>query len=126
MIEPNLSLNDYISKIIKKHKITVNMELLYDKINKHIPNKDQSTFENIDYASHMCASLATVSPEYNNIAAIILIEYHRHTTKMRSFSETCKKLSSILRPEFLKIVESNASVYDSMIVEDRDFLIDYY
>lgn len=119
-VEANITIN-YASLVIKV------IDQLYDKI----PTKkiDELTAE-------QCASLSTQHPDYNTLAGRIIISNHHKNTNNK-FSEVMKSLyyyvnpitnkqSPIVSHKLWDIVSNNAELFDTLIVNDRDYLIDYF
>jgi ribonucleotide reductase alpha subunit len=119
-VEANITIN-HASLVIKV------IDQLYDKI----PTKkiDELTAE-------QCASLSTQHPDYNTLAGRIIVSNHHKNTNNK-FSEVMKKLyyyvnpitnkqSPIVSHKLWDIVSNNAELFDTLIVNDRDYLIDYF
>ena len=119
-VEANITIN-YASLVIKV------IDQLYDKI----PTKkiDELTAE-------QCASLSTQHPDYNTLAGRIIVSNHHKNTN-NNFSEVMKSLyyyvnpitnkqSPIVSHKLWDIVSNNAELFDTLIVNDRDYLIDYF
>ncbi len=87
-------------------------------------------------ASETAASMATVHPDYTQLASRIAVSnLHKNTDK--SFSKTMKKLYKYIDPktgdkagligdETMKIITDNKATLDAMIISDRDFSFDYF
>ncbi len=87
-------------------------------------------------AAEMAASNSTRHPDYNILAGRLIVSLHHKQTE-KSFSKTMKKLYEYINPktnkpaplvseEIYKIIQKNASVLDSTIVQTRDFDLDYF
>ena len=120
-IEANINSINHASLVIKV------IDQLYDKI----PTKkiDELTAE-------QCASLSTQHPDYNTLAGRIIVSNHHKNTNNK-FSEVMKSLYHYVNPITNKqtpivshalwdIVSKNIELFDTLIVNDRDYLIDYF
>jgi ribonucleoside-diphosphate reductase alpha subunit len=118
----------------KEYPLNVNLF----EITKHVtsglyPNIPTSKLD--EFAAEHCASLVTKHPDYNTLAARIIISNHQKNTSS-SFSETVSKLynyrdhndkhSPIVSESFFKLVNENKELLDSTIDDNRDFLLDYF
>lgn len=95
-----------------------------------------TTAELDNLAAEICATLATVHPDYAILAARIAISnLQKNTTK--SFSRTMKKLyeyvdpktdekASLIGEETYRVIKKNANALNSAIIYDRDFNYDYF
>ena len=119
-LEANININ-HASLVIKV------IDQLYDKI----PTKkiDELTAE-------QCASLSTQHPDYNTLAGRVIVSNHHKNTNNK-FSEVMKSLyyyvnpitnksSPIVSHKLWEIVSNNVELFDELIVNDRDYLIDYF
>jgi ribonucleotide reductase alpha subunit len=120
-VEANITTINHASLVIKV------IDQLYDKI----PTKkiDELTAE-------QCASLSTQHPDYNTLAGRIIVSNHHKNTNNK-FSEVMKtlyyyvnpinnKASPIVSDKLWDIVSNNVDLFDKLIVNDRDYLIDYF
>jgi ribonucleoside-diphosphate reductase alpha subunit len=120
-VEANITTINHASLVIKV------IDQLYDKI----PTKkiDELTAE-------QCASLSTQHPDYNTLAGRIIVSNHHKNTNNK-FSEVMKSLyyyvnpinntaSPIVSDKLWDIVSNNVDLFDKLIVNDRDYLIDYF
>ena len=120
-VEANITTINHASLVIKV------IDQLYDKI----PTKkiDELTAE-------QCASLSTQHPDYNTLAGRIIVSNHHKNTNNK-FSEVMKSLyyyvnpinnkaSPIVSDKLWDIVSNNIDLFDKLIVNDRDYLIDYF
>jgi ribonucleoside-diphosphate reductase alpha subunit len=88
-----------------------------------------------ELAAEQCASLSTNHPDYGILASRIIISNHQKNT-CSSFSKVMNDLyhyqnihgkqSPILSTPFWDFVSANAEELDQMIINDRDYLIDYF
>ena len=131
---------DKISNRIKKQTYGLNMDFVdYMEVSKKVINGlyDGVTTVDLDVlASETAASLSTVHPDYSLLAArITMTSLHKQTSK--KFSETAKKLYNYINPktgesagmisdEIYSIIEKNATEFDNMIVNDRDFNFNFF
>jgi len=117
--EANLKLN-YSSLVIKI------IDQLYDGI---------LTTKIDELTAQQCASNASNHPDYNTLAGRIVVSNHHKNTD-HSFSYVMERLyhftdvngihSPLIAKEYWDIVAANRAVLDEMIVDDRDYLIDYF
>ena len=117
--EANLKLN-YSSLVIKI------IDQLYDGI---------LTTKIDELTAQQCASNASNHPDYNTLAGRIVVSNHHKNTD-HSFSYVMECLyhftdvngihSPLIAKEYWDIVAANRAVLDAMIVDDRDYLIDYF
>ena len=88
-----------------------------------------------ELAAEHCAALSSTHPDYGVLAGRIVISNHQKNT-CNSFYETTHYIyhslldtntnTSLLNPEYFAIVSENREELDAMIVDDRDYLIDYF
>ena len=89
-----------------------------------------------ELAARTSISLTTTHPDYGTLAARIAISNHQKNTEP-SFSAVVTDLAnqkypmtgdvySCFNEEFVKIVQENKEVLDSIIDHERDFLFDYF
>jgi len=88
-----------------------------------------------ELAAEQCAALSTNHPDYGILAARIIISNHQKNTST-SFSQVMEQLyhyqnihgksSPIVSKTFWEFVSENRDILDSFIVNDRDYLIDYF
>ncbi len=95
-----------------------------------------TTVELDNLAAEICATLATVHPDYAILAARIAISNLQKNT-VKSFSRTMKKLYEYIDPktgenagliseETYQIIKKYANELNSAIIYDRDFNYDYF
>ncbi len=95
-----------------------------------------STVELDNLAAEICATMATVHPDYANLAARIAISNLQKNT-YKSFSETMKVLYNYIDPktgekaglisdETYAVVKKYKDELNSAIIYDRDFNYDYF
>jgi ribonucleoside-diphosphate reductase alpha chain len=115
--------------------LTVNPTAITQKILGQIYDGVKTT-ELDELTCQLCASLATVHPDYGSLAARICISNHQKNTET-SFSKVMKELSQQVAPktgetvsyineELLKVVETHGHEIDAYIDYNRDYLLDYF
>ena len=102
------------------------IDQLFDKI--HTTKIDELTAE-------QCASLSTQHPDYGVLASRVVISNHQKNTDV-SFYNVMEKLyhfkdinnihSPLVSKELWKTVQENKDIVESMLIHDRDYLIDYF
>ena len=123
-----------VKNVGQEANIHINYTALVMKVIDQLYDKIKTT--SIDeLAAEQCASLATNHPDYGILASRIIISNHQKNT-CSSFSEVMEKLyhhknihdkhSPIISTEFWNFVSFNRESLDQMIVNDRDYLIDYF
>ncbi len=134
---------------VKFDKITARIEKLCYSLNRNYVDPVQiamkvingiydgvSTVELDNLAAEICATLATVHPDYASLAARIAISNLQKNT-VKSFSRTMKKLYEYIDPktgenagliseETYQISKKYANELNSAIIYDRDFNYDYF
>jgi len=88
-----------------------------------------------ELAAEHCAALSSTHPDYGVLAGRIVISNHQKNT-CDSFYETTHNIYhslmdndthiSLLNPDYFGIVAEYRDELDKMIVDDRDYLIDYF
>jgi ribonucleotide reductase alpha subunit len=115
--------------------LTVNPTAIAQKILAQIYDGVKTT-ELDELTCQLCASLATVHPDYGTLAARVCISNHQKNTDP-SFSKVIKELSQQVAPktgetvsyineELLKVVEEHGHEIDAYINHSRDYLLDYF
>jgi ribonucleotide reductase alpha subunit len=117
--EANIQIN-YSSLVMKV------IDQLYDKI---------PTTKIDELAAEQCASLSTLHPDYGALAARIVVSNHHKNTEP-NFSNIVNKLYSftdihglnypLISSDLYNFVSLYSTEIDTMIVNDRDYLIDYF
>ncbi len=134
---------------VKFDKITARIEKLCYSLNQDYVEPVQismkvingiydgvTTVELDNLAAEICATLATVHPDYAILAARIAISNLQKNT-LKSFSRTIKKLYEYIDPktgenaaliseDTYQIVKKYANELNSAIIYDRDFNYDYF
>lgn len=81
------------------------------------------------------ASLSVQHPDYNILASRIIISNHHKNTgssffsamhKLYHFNDIHEKSSPLITRELYETIQANKETFDSMIVHERDYLIDYF
>lgn len=129
---------DKIINRIKKLGTEANILINYTSLTMKVIDQlyDSIPTTKIDeLTAEQCASLSTLNPDYGILAARIIISNHQKNTD-DSFSKAMKKLynykdihgkpSPMISEQVYKIVSSNKKLLDSFIVNERDYLIDYF
>lgn len=81
-----------------------------------------------ELAAEQCAAMMTRHPDYGVLAGRIVVSNHQKNTAA-SFVETVRVLqeeTSILSDALLDVVQRHGPALDAMIVEQRDYLFDYF
>lgn len=123
-----------VKKLGKEANLKLNYSALVIKIIDQLYDGIQTT--KIDeLTAQQCASNASNHPDYNILAGRILVSNHHKNTDS-SFSYVMERLynfidvkgvhSPLISKEYWDIVDNNREVLDSMIVDERDYLIDYF
>lgn len=117
--EVNIQIN-YSSLVIKV------IDQLYDSI---------PTTKIDELTAEQCASLSTQHPDYGILASRVVISNHQKNTEP-TFVKVMERLyffhdfngihSPLLSYETWNIILQNANELESMLVDDRDYLIDYF
>jgi len=134
---------------VKFDKITARIEKLCYSLNRNYVDPVQiamkvingiydgvTTIELDNLAAEICATLATVHPDYAILAARIAISNLQKNT-VKSFSRTMKKLYEYIDPktgenagliseETYQVAKKYANELNSAIIYDRDFNYDYF
>lgn len=123
-----------VKKLGKEANINLNYSALVIKIIDQLYDKIQTT--KIDeLTAQQCASNASLHPDYNTLAGRIVVSNHHKNTDS-SFSYIMERLynfidvkgnhSPIISQKYWDIIAANKTLLDSMIVDERDYLIDYF
>jgi ribonucleoside-diphosphate reductase alpha subunit len=117
--EANIQIN-YSSLVIKI------IDQLYDKI---------STTKIDELTAEQCASSSTKHPDYNILAGRIVVSNHQKNTddsfsyvmeSLHNYIDIKGKHSPLISKEAWETISQNRELLDAMIVNDRDYLIDYF
>ena len=123
-----------VKKLGKEANINLNYSALVIKIIDQLYDKIQTT--KIDeLTAQQCASNASLHPDYNTLAGRIVVSNHHKNTDS-SFSYIMERLynfidvkgihSPLISQKCWDIIRENKTLLDSMIVNERDYLIDYF
>jgi ribonucleoside-diphosphate reductase alpha chain len=114
--------------------LSVNPTAIAQKILGQIYDGVKTT-ELDELTSQLCASLATVHPDYGTLAARITISNHQKNTDS-SFTNVIKQLANqksktnesitYINSELLNVVDKHGQEIDDYIKHDRDYLFDYF
>ena len=133
----------YFDKILKRIKtlgkesgiVSINYSSLSMKVIDQL--YDTIPTAKIDeLTAEQCASLSTQHPDYGILAGRIVISNHQKNT-LHTFSEVMENLyfyykqsngqhSPLISKEVWNVVSSNKTVFNNMVVHDRDYLFDYF
>jgi ribonucleotide reductase alpha subunit len=135
-IEPMLF--DKILNRIKKQGKEVNIEINYSSLTIKVIDQlfDGISTSKIDELTcEQCASLSTIHPDYSTLASRIFVSNHHKNTNS-SFFEVMKQLweykdinnnhSPLISYELWFIVNNNREFLDNMIINERDYLFDFF
>lgn len=123
-----------LKKIGKTNNIKINYTALTIRIIEQLYTKIPT--KNIDeLTAEQCASLISISPDYETLAIHIIVSNHHKNTNA-SFSETMEELyqykdyhgkhSPLLSKSFIENVRSNSEELDKMCDYSRDFILSYF
>ena len=133
----------YFDKILKRIKtlgkeagiVSINYSSLSMKVIDQLYDTIPTT--KIDeLTAEQCASLSTQHPDYGILAGRVVISNHQKNT-LNTFSDVMEKLyfyykqsndqhSPLISKEVWDVVSSNKTVFNNMVVHDRDYLFDYF
>jgi ribonucleotide reductase alpha subunit len=128
---------DKILNRVKKLGQEVNIQINYSALIIKIIDQLYDTISTTkidELTADQCASLTTVHPDYGTLAGRIIVSNH-HKNTLTTFYEAMNELYNykkgtesfpLVSHDIWKIVQTHASVIESMIVYDRDYLIDYF
>jgi len=135
-IEPILF--DKILNRIKKQGKEVNIEINYSSLTMKVIDQlyDGISTSKIDELTcEQCAALSTLHPDYSILASRIFVSNHHKNTNS-SFTEVMRFLwenkdvnnnhSPIISNDLWRIVSNNRELLDNMVVNDRDYLFDFF
>ena len=123
-----------IKKLGNEAKIQINFTSLAMKVIDQLYDSIPTT--KIDeLTAEQCASLSTLNPDYGILASRVIISNLQKNTD-DSFSKAMKKLYQfkdnngkscpMISEQVFKIINTNKKLLDSFIVNERDYLIDYF
>ena len=123
-----------IKKLGIEAKIQINFTSLAMKVIDQLYDTIPTT--KIDeLTAEQCASLSTLNPDYGILASRVIISNNQKNTD-DNFSKAMKKLynfkdsngrnSPMISEQIYKVINANKKLLDNLIVNDRDYLIDYF
>ena len=123
-----------IKKLGQEANIQINYQQLVMKVIDQLYDKI-STTKIDELAAEQCASLSTLHPDYGTLAGRIIVSNHQKNTDS-CFSNIMKELYNftdsngcnfaLVNKELWDFIQTYQAEIDSMIVYDRDYLIDYF
>jgi ribonucleotide reductase alpha subunit len=123
-----------VKKLGEEASININYSTLAMKVIDKLCNNIGTTQIDLETADQ-CAALSTQHPDYGELAGRVLISNHQKNTDP-SFSNTMRALFDfidihgnhypLISKELWSTVQEYAAELDDMIVNDRDYLIDYF
>jgi len=129
---------DKILNRIKKQGKEVNIEINYSSLTIKVIDQlydGISTSQIDELTCEQCAALSTLHPDYSVLASRIFVSNHHKNTKS-SFSEVMRELweyrdinnkqSPLISLELWEIVANNTEILNEMIVNERDYLFDFF
>ena len=123
-----------IRKLGQEANIQINYQLLVMKVIDQLYDKIPTT--KIDeLAAEQCAVMSTSHPDYSTLAGRIVVSNHQKNTEP-NFSNVMKTLYEfrdvhgnnypLVSDKLYKFVEMHSTILNDMIVQDRDYLIDFF
>ena len=126
-----LSYKNYIEIIttyVDEFKIEgLNLPLFFDKVSSGLA-LDMTPTEMTKYCSEIAATMITIHPSYNKLAAIILIK-HLHENTFNTFSDKMMYIQqekNIFDNHIMELIINNMNVYNSIVKYERDYNFDYF
>ena len=123
-----------VKKLGEEANLNINYSTLAMKVIDKLCNNIGTTQIDLETADQ-CAALSTQHPDYGELAGRVLISNHQKNTDP-SFSNTMRALFEfidihgnnypLISKELWTTVQEYAEELDVMIVNDRDYLIDYF
>jgi ribonucleotide reductase alpha subunit len=123
-----------VKKLGEEASLNINYSTLAMKVIDKLCNNIGTTQIDLETADQ-CAALSTQHPDYGELAGRVLISNHQKNTDP-SFSNTMRALFDfidihgnhypLISKELWSTVQEYAAELDNMIVNDRDYLIDYF
>jgi ribonucleotide reductase alpha subunit len=129
---------DKILMRIKKLGLETNIHINYQQLVMKVIDQlyDKISTTKIDeLASEQCASLSTLNPDYGTLAGRIVISNHQKNTKpnfsdvmrqLYEFTDTNGNCKPLISQNLWDFTSKYTEEIDSMIVLERDYLIDYF
>ena len=123
-----------IKKLGQEANIQINYQQLVMKVIDQLYDKI-STTKIDELAAEQCASLSTLNPDYGTLAGRIIVSNHQKNT-VSSFSSVMMDLYNftdihgnnkpLVSQNLFNFVTKFSKELDNIIVQDRDYLIDYF
>ena len=123
-----------IKRIGQEVDIKINYTTLTMKIIDQLYNKI-STTKIDELTAEQCASMSSISPDYNTLAGRIIISNHHKNTE-QSFVKVVDKLyhcvdkqnkhTPLVSKQLYDIVIQNAGLFETVCNYNNDYLIDYF
>jgi ribonucleoside-diphosphate reductase alpha subunit len=123
-----------IKTIGNENNIKINYTSLAMKVIDQLFNNITTTqIDNL--TAEQCASMASIRPEYNNLAALISISNHHKNTdnsffnvtnKLYNYHDKLDKHCPLITKDFFDTVSNNKDFFENIIDYNRDYLIDYF
>jgi ribonucleotide reductase alpha subunit len=129
---------DKILMRIKKLGLEANIHINYQQLVMKVIDQlyDKISTTKIDeLASEQCASLSTLNPDYGTLAGRIVVSNHQKNTKpnfshvikqLYEFTDTNGNSKPLVSQNLWEFTSKYTEEIDSMVVHDRDYLIDYF
>lgn len=129
---------DKILRRVKSIGNSANLNLNYTQFVMRVIDQlhDNITTHQIDeLAAEQCQTLMTTHPDYGILAShIVVSNMHKQTPqrfsdamkKLNKFTSNTGKETSLLDTNVYAFMEKHADVLDTMVVDNRDYLIDYF
>ena len=123
-----------VKTLSKQYDLKVNNSALVMKVIDQLYNNIETT--KIDeLTAEQCAAMSSIHPDYNRLAGYIVVSNHQKNTQPL-FSEVMNSLyffkdkhdqhKPLISHQLHIIVEKYGELLDSMIIHERDYLIDYF
>jgi ribonucleotide reductase alpha subunit len=129
---------DKILNRIKKLGQEAGIQINYSSLAMKVIDQLYDTIETTkidELAAEQCASLSTLHPDYGTLSSRIIVSNHQKNT-VNSFTNVMKQLyefknvhgqyKSLISKELWEFTLHFSEEIDSMIVHERDYLIDYF
>lgn len=123
-----------VKTLSKQYDLKINNSALVMKVIDQLYNNIETT--KIDeLTAEQCAAMSSIHPDYNRLAGYIVVSNHQKNTQplfsevMNSlyfFKDKHKQHKPLISHQLHIIVEKHGELLDSMIIHERDYLIDYF
>jgi ribonucleoside-diphosphate reductase alpha subunit len=123
-----------IRNLGKEVDIHINYQSLIMKVIEQLYNKIP-TSKIDELAAEQCATMSTNHPDYATLAGRIVVSNHQKNTNscfskvmddLYHFKDISNKTKPLISDEFHQFVSYHKTALDKMIVDNRDYLIDYF